>query len=81
MCMLSALTKLWLGMCCVPSGPFPTAGSPCILMAILIVIVEPYAFESRVTVEPPDIIDQFAGVYLSMLFLSYKWYSEYQYNL
>jgi len=56
-------------MCCALSGPFATAGIP---SYILIVIVGPYTFESRihkVAVELPNIIEGLVGVQPCTLFL------------
>jgi len=46
-CDTSTFTKLRLGTCCLPLRPFPTAGSPCTCM-VLVVIIRPYTFESKI---------------------------------
>ena len=84
----SSFTILWLSMCCVLSGPFATAESPSYtyMHTVLVVIVGPYTFESRihkVAVELPNIIEGLVGVQLCTLptsNLSNRWYSKYNFS-
>jgi len=58
--------------CCVLSGPFATTGSHAYTHTVLVVVIGPYTFESRihkVTVELPNIIEGLVGVQLCTPFL------------
>ena len=66
---------LWLSLCCVLSGPFATAGSHAYTHTVLVVVVGPYTFESRihkVAEELPNIIEGLAGVQLCIRCLYVK---------
>ena len=68
-------------MCCALSGPFATAGSHAYTHTVLVVVVGPYTFESRihkVAVELPNIIEGLVGVQLRTPFLLQR-YSEYNF--